>query len=155
MKKVKVSFDSMWVLSRRSDAVLPVQAFVNELRKAYMVDVATSSLTSCDLLIKSEASVAAVTESVKEVLRRLFDIDPDGGKVQYTVQDDGEEPSPAAETPNWSALEESLTEAFEEELDEAPAAPTENTAAPTENAPEKGDPQAVMERIRALGEETK
>lgn len=154
MKKVKVSFDSMWVLSRRSDAVLPVQAFVNELRKTYTVEVTTSSLTACDIVIKNDVTAEEITKTIAAAMQTLFAIALDSGKVTCTIQEDGDTASPKSETPNWAALEASLAEAIEDGAEEIPdivvGADLDEMMAKVPTIPEKGALESVMERIGAL-----
>lgn len=148
MKKVTLSFDSMWVLSRRSDDILPVQAFINALRERYELDVVASSLTQCELIIKnSDADETSIQKTVFELLKVKFDLGDAQGKVTCRVEDhksDDTDDSPS--DLDWDEFSRSLQEAMDEAAS-APAAGPAPVPTPQVSMPFEADGDAV-EKIR-------
>ena len=72
-KKISLSFDSSWVLSKRDEEVLPVEAFLTALKEVLSVDVLHSSLTDCEAVVNDEElDCDAIDAIILEILWHLL-----------------------------------------------------------------------------------
>ena len=50
-KKISLSFNSSWILSKKDNDKLPVAAFVDFVKEALDVEILYTSLTDCELVV--------------------------------------------------------------------------------------------------------
>ncbi len=89
-KKGVLSFDSAWVLSKKEDDTLPVDAFLTALGKRLTIEVVSASLTECEWVVKEEITDEALQAAVNEVLRSLYAIDLSSDVVSYALSECGD-----------------------------------------------------------------
>lgn len=87
-RKITLVFDSAWVLSKRDEETLPIDAFVAAVCKSMDVELLSSSLTECELLVKDESlEEAALLEKVRTVVRSQFGDEGLSGLTECTVSE--------------------------------------------------------------------
>ena len=87
-KKIVISFDSAWVLSKRGDSQLPVEAFVECVKEALGVTVVDTSLTDCELVLTSDQiSEAEIKQKVLALVKEKFGADAVEAVVECVVSD--------------------------------------------------------------------
>ncbi len=87
-KKASLFFDSAWVLSKREDSVLPVEAFVEAIEGIFEVNVLSTSLTECDIVIKDEGiSDDEINDKVLDILIDKFALTENDDFVEYSLSD--------------------------------------------------------------------
>ncbi len=104
-KKLTVSFDSAWILSRKDDAVLPVQAFVSEIKKLYDVEILSHSLTECELVFKSEGlNDKELCFKAYSLLWEMFSVAPEDEVVNLSVSELADETAAEQAQPTAPAI---------------------------------------------------
>ncbi len=87
MKKISLAFDREWILSKRGESVLPVQALLNLLCDAYDVKVLRSSIADFELVVKNDGiSENEITEIISKAINDMFSADLKE-VAEYTVTD--------------------------------------------------------------------
>lgn len=87
-KKIVVSFNSAWILSKRGEDTLPVEAFVECAKKALGVTVVDTSLTDCELILTNDQiSEEEIKVKILTLLKKEFGIDSTDGVVECVVSD--------------------------------------------------------------------
>ena len=87
-KKIVVSFDSTWILSKRDEAVLPVEAFVENIKKTLGVTVLDTSLTECELVFADDKLTGdELKQKVLNLVKQQFGMDTVEGIVECVVSD--------------------------------------------------------------------
>lgn len=87
-RKITLIFDGAWVLSKREEATLPVDAFVGVVCQAMNVEVLSSTLTECELLVKDESLAEdALVKKVREVILEQFGSDGVSALVECSVSE--------------------------------------------------------------------
>ncbi|MBQ9975352.1 MAG: AAA family ATPase [Clostridia bacterium] len=87
MKKITLAFDRAWILSKRGESVLPVQALLNFFGEAYDVAVLRSSITDFELVVKNDGiSEKEISKKISEVIKDVFSADLKE-VAEYTVTD--------------------------------------------------------------------
>ena len=131
-KKLSLSFDSLWVLSKKDEDVLPVEAIIELLKDKLDMEVIYSNFTDCELLIKSEeADSDTIKATVENILKEKFLIDENSDVVDISVTD-----------------YEKGAEKQEETDDKA--SETKSVLSTIENTKPDDSYKAVMEKINAL-----
>lgn len=98
-KKIVLSFDSSWVLSKRDEAVLPVEAFLSALNEIIRIDILESSLTDCEFVVKDDALDSEAVEAVvSDVLHNKFELDKQSGVFELSVTDFVDEKLPLSQS---------------------------------------------------------
>lgn len=88
LKKVSVSFDSAWVLSKKDEQTLPVEAFVGFIKDIFDVEVLDTSLTDCEIVIKDEKSLPSdIEEKISVLLKDKFSIEDPARIVEFSISD--------------------------------------------------------------------
>lgn len=106
-KKVILSFDSAWVLSKREDAVLPVDAFVELIKDVFSVDVVHKSLTECELIVKNEQMEAGeICIKIWDLLKEKMGMEDPDKLVECSVSDYGTKEEKQKEAPKTDVREE-------------------------------------------------
>ncbi|MBQ8682903.1 MAG: AAA family ATPase [Clostridia bacterium] len=143
-KKSTLSFDSAWVLSKKDDSALPVEAFLQALQSVLPIEVVSTSLTDCEFVVKEDMADDAVRAAINSVLHSLYAIDLNSDVVVYSTCDyidekpDGVKDIPAAEDKTGSFTLPKTVGIVDE------------TEADGDFGGCAGQPEAVMEKIRAL-----
>ena len=101
-KKGSLSFDSAWVLSKKEDDQLPVDAFLKALEARLPIVILSTSLTDCEWVAKDESvTEEAMQAAVNEVLQGLYAIDLTSDVVSFSMADyENKEKEPEASTPD-------------------------------------------------------
>lgn len=87
-KKISLSFDSSWVLSKRDEEVLPVEAFLTALKEVLSVDVLHSSLTDCEAVVNDEElDCDAIDAIILEILLNKFELDKKSDLFELSITD--------------------------------------------------------------------
>ena len=87
-KKVLVSFESSWILSKKDDAQLPVEAFAACVQKALNAKILDTSLTDCEFILSGDdLTEEAVKQQVEDLLKQQFAITSVAGVAECTVSD--------------------------------------------------------------------
>lgn len=87
-KKITLSFDSAWVLSKRNNDILPVDAFVSIIKEIFDAEVINKSLTDCEIVIKNEeADESEISGRVYGVLKDKFAVEDVEKIVEYHISD--------------------------------------------------------------------
>lgn len=98
-KKIVLSFDSSWVLSKRDEAVLPVEAFLSALNEIIRIDILEASLTDCEFVVKDDALDSEAVEAVvSDVLHNKFELDKQSGVFELSVTDFVDEKPPLSQS---------------------------------------------------------
>lgn len=88
MKKLLVKFDSDWVLSRRDDPVLPVEAFLQMLESFVEIQVLEQTMTECVVVIKRENFGAGrIRNCLFRILSTKFQLKLDSPEISYSIED--------------------------------------------------------------------
>ncbi len=108
-KKLTVSFDSSWVLSKRNNDVLPVEAFLELLSQQFSIELQHKNLTGCEVIIVDD-SVAHedILKTVNQLLKKEFALEEPEKVVQLSLDDFVK---PAAEKPEPESVPEQQTPA--------------------------------------------
>ena len=108
-KKISLSFNSSWVLSKKDNDKLPVEAFVDSVKGILEVEVLDTSLTDCELIINQEnASEDDIANEIVSLIKKVFSIDDLSEVVQYEISDyvsNMDLPVAETEEPKVEALE--------------------------------------------------
>ena len=87
-KKISLSFNSSWVLSKKDNDKLPVEAFVDSVKEILEVEILDTSLTDCELIINQEnASEDDIANKIVSLIKKVFSIDDLAEIVQYEISD--------------------------------------------------------------------
>ena len=87
-KKIVVSFDSAWILSKRGEDKLPVELFVECAQKALGVTVLDTSLTDCELIFSNcQITAEELKHQILSLLKQEFGIDSTDGVAECVVSD--------------------------------------------------------------------
>ncbi len=87
-KKISISFNSAWVLSKKDDDVLPVEAFLNCLKETFDIDILDKSLTDCEVVLKStDLHDDEIIQHIYSVLNDRLHIESIPQVVEYSVAD--------------------------------------------------------------------
>lgn len=87
-KKISISFNSSWVLSKRDEAKLPVQTFIEAIGNMFKIKVLATSLTDCDvLLIDCDRTLVEIAEILDGLMGTLFGIKNVLDVVDYEITD--------------------------------------------------------------------
>ena len=93
-KKIVVSFDPGWILSRKDDDSMPVDAFIAKLKQVMNVQILQDSVMDCELVLcNDELSNDEIESKVKAVIMQTFVVVDLQNVAQITVSD-YEEPIP-------------------------------------------------------------
>ncbi len=85
-KKFSLSFDSSWVLTKKDDDVLPIEAFIKNIKELFDVEVLSSSLTDCDILIKDGTlDDNIICEKISALLKEKFSLLVPSDSVEYAL----------------------------------------------------------------------
>ncbi|MBR7133295.1 MAG: AAA family ATPase [Clostridia bacterium] len=85
-KRLSLTFESSWVLSKKDDDVLPVEALLAALGKAFNIKVINSNLTECDVIIQQDGlKVATIHEFLNDFLRANYSIDISSENVEFFI----------------------------------------------------------------------
>lgn len=88
MKKLSVKFDSDWVLSRREDPVLPVEAFLQMLQSFVEIQVLEQTMTECAVVIKNENfGTARIRSCLVRILSTKFRLKLDSPEISYSIKE--------------------------------------------------------------------
>ena len=88
MKKLTVKFASEWVLSRREDPVLPVEAFLEALHSFVEIQVLEKEMTGCSVIIKKENyGTARIRHTLQRILSTKFQLTVDSPEFSYSIED--------------------------------------------------------------------
>lgn len=92
-KKISLSFDSSWVLSKKDDEKLPVEAFVDCVEDLLDVEILDTSLTDCEIVIKDDSiSEEEIENKIESLLKKLFANDSFADFVEYSISDYEQQP---------------------------------------------------------------
>lgn len=145
LKKGLLSFDSAWVLSKKEDDTLPVDAFLRELESRLPIQVVNSSLTECEWIAKDAGVTAEQLEStVNDILRGLYAIDLTSDVVSFSVSD--YENQETAEAPAESGLKDVSVQAAQTSLPGGILDQTEGTA----TADKEAQVKEIMDKVNGL-----
>lgn len=98
MKKLTVKFASEWVLSRREDPVLPVEAFLEALQSFVEIQVLEKEMTGCSVIIKKENyGTARIRHILQRILIMKFQLTVDGPEFSHSIEDYQEPEQPTFE----------------------------------------------------------
>ena len=88
LKKISVSFDPTWILTRKDDTNMPVDAFIAHLGQALKIKVIYDSVMECEILINEDGlGEAALLEKVTSVIMQTFQVSDIQDVAQIAVQD--------------------------------------------------------------------
>lgn len=54
MKNIKIEFDPKWILSKREESILPVEAITKMLKSEFESEIIYSDLTTCEVVIDNQ-----------------------------------------------------------------------------------------------------
>lgn len=133
-KKVSLTFDSAWVLSKKDEEPLLVNAFLAFVRKVMDVEVLEFSLTDCAFVVKSEdATEEGIKNEIETILKQVFSA-PDPDKVV-----------------DCDILDYTMTEAPKQETAESSEQPESNDqTAPSKPSKPANQTKDIIEQINAL-----
>lgn len=88
-KKITIEFNSLWILSRQDDAVLPVQTLVDSLKEIYSAQIVENTLTGCELIIEVEPGVdeAVISKKIAEILFEKYGVNDLNKVLECTITD--------------------------------------------------------------------
>ena len=94
MKKIQLSFSGKWVLSKRSDRVLPVQAFIGYIKEIFgsKIEIVKSSHSECVILVESDMADEEFGKKVDDILFSKMAIDKNADVVKYLLTEEKKEP---------------------------------------------------------------
>lgn len=85
-KLLTVAFDSSWVLSKRNDDVLPVDAFIRSLQSLFTIEVKHKNLTGCEMVIHDEnTSDERIISAVHTLLQQTLAVQESDNVVQLSL----------------------------------------------------------------------
>jgi len=88
MKKLIVKFDPDWVLTRREDPVLPVEAFLQMLQSFVEIRVLEQTMTECAVVIKNENyGTARIRSYLFRILSTKFQLKLDSPEISYSIKE--------------------------------------------------------------------
>ncbi len=100
-KKITLEFNSVWVLSRQNDEVLPVKFVISKIKEICPVQILDDSITSCELLIDfsdESKETAQLIENVSKIIADTYSISDVSQVLDYTVSDYADETESANTT---------------------------------------------------------
>ncbi len=87
-KKISVSFNSSWILSKREEKKLPVQAFVDAIKENLEIEILDISLTDCEIVVKdNEKTDRQISDIIDHLIKSLFGIKNVVDVAEYKVTD--------------------------------------------------------------------
>ncbi|MBQ8515796.1 MAG: AAA family ATPase [Ruminococcus sp.] len=136
--KIELTLDSFWVLSKREEDVLPMEAIIEKLKEKFNINVVFSSLTECEAVFPEKADAAAVQREITALICSQFQLSADSTVFSLKVseysdsaeekEETGKEPSeedaPAEERSGQTGAEKVDIFSFmkrETQEDDAPA----------------------------------
>ncbi|MBR5774041.1 MAG: AAA family ATPase [Clostridia bacterium] len=150
-KKILVTFNSTWVLSKRDACILPVKSFLIGIKKIFDTDVVSQSLTECEFVVKNEAvNEAEIKEKLVAFIKEEFRLETIDGVAELSVSDyvPGSEPAKPAEPVKAKPTVDSIPDAPAKPAEAAaPAKPVEEPAAPVKTTRAL---DAIIEKINGL-----
>ncbi len=98
-KKISLSFQSAWVLSKRDDEKLPVEAFVDFVKSKVGAEVLDASLTDCSFVVSADDVPADWKGKVLSLVKEAFSLEDPTAVVECEISDyeEREAPEPAQE----------------------------------------------------------
>ena len=74
-KRVLVSFDSSWILSKKEDAQLPVEVFASRVKEVFNAEILDTSLTDCEFILTGDITPEQIKEKILDLVKTQFSVD--------------------------------------------------------------------------------
>ncbi len=124
---VSLSFDGRWILSKKDEDILPVEAFLTYITEELNVEILSNSLTDCTFVVRdAEHTVKEIEKQVASLIKSIFKL--------KKIDD---------------VAELSVTE-YTPEANESKAVQEPSVADSTQDTSSRNDIDAVMAKIHAL-----
>ena len=113
-----VSFSQDWILTKRSDGVLPADWVVNALKDSYKISQTKTRLTECEGIVDSQDE-AELYEKIRLLICDRYDLKKDSDVFSVTIEkrESAEEEEiaaePETETENEAEAEPQVIFAFD------------------------------------------
>lgn len=108
-KKITLSFDMMWVLSKKDDEKLPVELVADAVKNVLNGEILYTSPTDCEFVLSTDSDQdESVKAKVFDLLKKLFANEDLGKIVEYDASDyqtKKAEPTSTQKTANFSLPE--------------------------------------------------